>query len=50
MVWDDGLIYNDNNQMAFREAHETAGRVVARAEQLACDISEVPLEELKSIR
>lgn len=37
-------------KMAFREAHEVTGRVVAKAEQLGCDLSQVPLQQLRSIR
>ena len=38
------------DKMAFREAHEVTGRVVAKAEQLGCDLSQVPLQQLRSIR
>jgi argininosuccinate lyase len=37
-------------QMAFREAHEIAGKVVTRAEQLKCDLTQIPISELHNIR
>ena len=36
--------------MAFRDAHETAGKVVARAEELKCDLTKLSLQELQKIR
>jgi argininosuccinate lyase len=35
--------------LPFREAHHVTGRVVALAESKACDLSDLPLEELQAI-
>lgn len=37
-------------QIPFRDAHATAGKVVALAEQKSQDISTLNLDDLKSIR
>ena len=39
-----------NLKVPFREAHEVTGRVVAKAEQLQCDLSQVNVQQLRSIR
>lgn len=36
--------------MAFRQAHEISGKVVSRAEQLGIEVTQVPLQELQTIR
>ena len=37
-------------QIPFREAHSVSGQIVKRSEQLNCQLSEVPLSELRKIR
>ena len=39
-----------HEQMAFREAHEVSGKVVSRAEELGCDVTQIPLHDLQQIR
>jgi argininosuccinate lyase len=35
--------------MPFREAHHATGRIVRRAEELGCDIAQVPLADMRAI-
>jgi len=35
--------------MPFREAHHVTGRIVRRAEELGCDIAQVPLADMRAI-
>jgi argininosuccinate lyase len=49
MLATDVAYYLVRRGMPFRQAHEAAGKVVARAEQLKCDIVQVPLLDLKPI-
>ncbi|RWS31877.1 argininosuccinate lyase-like isoform X2 [Leptotrombidium deliense] len=36
--------------LPFRKAHEIAGKVISTAEQLQCDVVDVPLEKLRTIK
>ncbi|KAI1291755.1 Argininosuccinate lyase [Halotydeus destructor] len=49
MLATDVAYYLVRKAMPFRDAHETAGKVVAKAEQLGCDIVDIPLQELQTI-